>query len=176
MPVKYAVNLTEEERDQLINLTKKGKNSSRVFKRAQILLLAEEKYQDVEIADILKVGESTVHRTRQRYVEEGVSLALSERPRPGRPGKLSPEAEAILIATACSHPPEGRNGWTMQLLANQLVSLEMVENISDETVRQTLKKTSSNPGSDNNGAFHNMCIEGKTYCIYMLNPFTPLTQ
>ena len=75
MPVTYIVNLTEEERDQLLNLTKKGKNSSCVFKRVQILLLAEENYQDVEIADILKVGESTIHRTRQRYVEEGVSLA-----------------------------------------------------------------------------------------------------
>lgn len=64
MPVKYRVNLTEEERDQLVNLTKKGKNSSRVFKQAQILLLTEENYQDVEIADILKVGESTVYRTR----------------------------------------------------------------------------------------------------------------
>lgn len=154
MPVKYIVNLTEEERDQLLNLTKKGKNSSRVFKRAQILLLAEENYQDVEIADILKVGESTVHRTRQRYVEEGVSLALSERPRPGRPGKLNPEAEAMLIATACSNPPEGRKGWTMQLLANQLVTLDLVEDISDETVRLTLKKTRLNLGLKNNGVFH----------------------
>lgn len=154
MPVKYAVNLTEEERDQLINLTKKGKNSSRVFKRAQILLLAEENYQDVEIADILKVGESTVHRIRQRYVEEGVGLALSERPRPGRPGKLNPEAEAMLMATACSNPPEGRKCWTMQLLADQLVTLDLVEDISDETVRLALKKTLLNLGSNNNGAFH----------------------
>ena len=153
MSVKYIVDLTEEERDQLLNLTKKSKNSSRVFKRAQILLLAEENYQDVEIADILKVGESTVHRTRQRYVEEGVSLALSERPRSGRPGKLNPEAEAMLMATACSNPPEGRNCWTMQLLADQLVTLDLVEDISDETVRLTLKKTRLNLGSNNNGAF-----------------------
>lgn len=154
MPVKYAVNLTDEERYELLNLTKKGKNSSRVFKRAQILLLAEEGYQDGEIADILKVGESTIHRTRQRYVEEGVCLALAERPRPGRPGKLSPEAEAMLIATACADPPQGRNCWTMQLLADSLVTLDLVESISDETVRITLKKTSSNLGSNNNGAFH----------------------
>lgn len=154
MPVKYAVNLTEEERDQLLNLTKKGKNSSRVFKRAQILLLADLYYQDGEIADILKVGESIIHRTRQRYVEEGVGLALSERPRPGRPGKLSSEAEAMLMSTACSDPPQGRNGWTMQLLADSLVNLDLVESISDETVRMTLKKTKSNLGSNNNGAFH----------------------
>ncbi len=154
MPVKYAVNLTDEERYELLNLTKKGKNSSRVFKRAQILLLAEEGYQDGEIADILKVGESTIHRTRQRYVEEGVCVALAERPRSGRPGKLSPEAEAMLIATACAHPPQGRNCWTMQLLADSLVTLDLVESISDETVRITLKKTRSNLGSNNNGAFH----------------------
>lgn len=154
MLVKYAVKLTEEERDELLNLTKKGKNSSRVFKRSQILLLADEGYQDKEIADILKVGESTIHRARQRYVEEGVCLALAERPRPGRPGKLSPQAEALLIATACSDPPQGRNCWTMQLLANSLVTLDVVESISDETVRIALKKTKSNLGSNNNGAFH----------------------
>lgn len=141
MPVRYTVNLTEEERDQLLNLTRKGKNSSRVFKRAQMLLLASSGYPDPEIAQMLMVGESTVHRTRQRYVEEGVSLALAERPRQGRPQKLTPEAETFLIATACSDPPEGRSFWTMQLLANQLVRLDLVENISDETVRQTLKKT-----------------------------------
>lgn len=153
MPVKYAVNLTEEERDQLLNLTRKGKNSSRVFKRSQVLLLALVGYRDAEIAQMLMVGESTVHRTRQRYVEEGVELALKEHPRLGRQKKLAPEAEAILIATACSDPPEGRNSWTMQLLADQLVTLDLVENISDETVRQTLKKTKSNRGSNNSGAF-----------------------
>ena len=88
-------------------MTKKGKNSSRVFKRAQILLLASQGYGDAEITQMLMVGESTVHRTRQRYVEEGVSLAIAERSRPGRPEKLSPEAEAMLIATACSDPPQG---------------------------------------------------------------------
>jgi len=146
MPSKYGVNLTEAERDQLINLTKKGKNSSRVFKRAQILLLASGGYGDAEIAQMLMVGESTVHRTRQRYVEEGVSEALAERPRPGRPEKLSPEAEAMLIATACSDPPQGRNAWTMQLLADSLVTLELVESISDQTVRTTLKKTKLSRG------------------------------
>jgi transposase len=122
MPSKYAINLTEAERDQLINFTKKGKNSSRIFKRVQILLLASRGYGDAEIAQMLMVGESTVHRTRQRYVEEGVSEALAERPRPGRPEKLSPEAEAMLIAKACSDPPQGRNAWTMQLLADSLVT------------------------------------------------------
>jgi transposase len=146
MPVKYTVNLTQEEHQQLIDLTKKGKTSARVVKRAQILLLADQGYQDEAIASILMVGESTVHRTRQRYVEEGVELALSERPRKGREKKLSPQAEAFLIATACSTPSDGRESWTMKLLADKLVSLELIDRISDETVRITLKKTKSNLG------------------------------
>lgn len=141
MPVKYTVNLTPEEHQKLVDLTKKGKNSARVLKRAQILLLADQGYQDEAIASMLMVGESTVHRTRQRYVEEGVELALSERPRKGREKKLTPEVEAFLIATACSDPPSGRESWTMQLLADKLVSLEIIDSVSDETVRTTLKKT-----------------------------------
>lgn len=153
MPDKYSVSLTDEERSQLLNLTKQGKNSSRKLKRAQILLLADEGYHDTEIASVLKVGESTAHRTRQRYVEEGVELALAERPRTGRPVKLTAEAETFLIATACSDPPQGRAQWTMQLLAEQLVTLNLVEEISDETVRTTLKKTSSSLGKNSSGAF-----------------------
>ena len=90
---------------------------------------------------MLKVGESTVHRTRQNCVEQGVELALKERPRKGRKKKLDGKTEAFLVATACSDPPEGRQCWTMQLLADCLVELNLVESISDETVRKTLKKT-----------------------------------
>ncbi|NES08037.1 MAG: helix-turn-helix domain-containing protein [Okeania sp. SIO2F4] len=92
------------------------------------------------MSDILKVGESTVHRTRQKYVEEGIELAIAEKPRSGKPKKLTSVAETFLIATACSEPPEGRNCWTMQLLADSLVELKLVEKISDETIRKTLKK------------------------------------
>lgn len=146
MPVKYTVNLTQEEHQQLIDLTKKGKTSARVVKRELILLLADQGYQDETITSMLMVGESTVHRTRERYVLEGVELALSERPRKGKKKKLTPEAEAFLIATACSDPPSGLSSWTMQLLADKLVSLEIIDSISYETVRTTLKKTSSNRG------------------------------
>lgn len=146
MPVKYIVNLSEAEQEQLLNLTKKGKNSSRVFKRAQMLLLASQGYGDAEIAQNVNGRRINSSPTRQRYVEEGVSLAIAERPRLGRPEKLSPEAEAMLIATACSDPPQGRNCWTIQLLADSLVTLDLVESISDETVRMTLKKTKSNLG------------------------------
>lgn len=92
------------------------------------------------------VGESTVHRTGQRYVEEGVEPALSERPRKGREKKLTPQTEAFLIATACSNPPIGSESWTMQLLADKLVSVELIDSISDETVRTTLKKIKLNLG------------------------------
>jgi transposase len=98
-------------------------------------------YSDETIAIILKVGESTVDRTRQRCVEEGREKALKERPRQGRKKQLDGKTEAFLVATACSAPPQGRESWTMQLLADQLIELNRVESLSDETVRRTLKKT-----------------------------------
>jgi transposase len=141
MTVKYIVNLSDEERQTLYQITSKGKTTGRIVKRAQILLLAEEGHPDETIANMLKVGESSVHRTRQRCVEEGRELALKERPRQGKKSKLDGKAEAFLVATACSQPPEGRLCWTRQLLADRLVELNLVESISDETVRRTLKKT-----------------------------------
>lgn len=141
MTVKYIVNLSDEERSLLWDITSKGKTTGRIVKRAQILLLADEGHPDETIATMLKVGESTVHRTRQRCVEEGVEKALKERPRRGSSKKLNGKGEAFLIATACSDAPEGRESWTMQLLADRLVELKLVESISDETVRRTLKKT-----------------------------------
>ena len=146
MAVKYTVNLFEAEREQLRSITSKGKTTGRIVKRAQIVLLADEGYSDETISIMLKVGESTVHRTRQRLVEEGMELALKERPRRGRKSKLEGKTEAFLVATACSEPPQGRESWTMQLLADRLIELNLVENISDETVRRTLKKTKSNLG------------------------------
>mgnify|MGYP001551364555 CR=1 FL=1 len=141
MATKYIVNLSDEEREYLYQITSKGKTTGRIVKRAQILLLADEDYPDETITTVLKVGESTVHRTRQKCVEEGVELALKERRRPGRKKKLDGKTEAFLVATACSEPPPGRECWTMQLLADRLVELDLVESLSDETVRRTLKKT-----------------------------------
>jgi transposase len=96
---------------------------------------------DAAIAAALHIGERTVERTRQRFVQGNLAFALSERPRPGAKRKLDNKQEARLIATACSTPPEGQKRWTMQLLADELVSLALVDTISDETVRRTLKKT-----------------------------------
>ena len=146
MVAKYIVNLSDEERQELYQIISKGKTTGRIVKRAQILLLADEGHPDETIAMMLKVGESTVHRTRQRCVEEGRELALKERPRQGRARKLEGKAEAFLVATACSEPPAGREYWTMQLLADRLVELNLVESLSDETVRRTLKKTKLNLG------------------------------
>jgi transposase len=146
MAEKYIVNLTQDEYCELIALTSKGKTSSRIFKRAHILLLANEGYPDRAIAETLHVGESTVHRTRQKFVCGGVEFALKEEPRAGSRRKLNGKDEAFLVATACSDPPDGRQRWTMQLLADRLVEIQLVDSISDETVRRCLKKTTSSLG------------------------------
>lgn len=146
MAEKYIVNLTVQERQQLHDLTNKGKIASRMLKRAQILLLADEGHPDALIAQMLHVGESTVHRTRQRCVNESIEAALSERPRLGGKRKLDGQAEAFLVATACSVPPEGKAQWTMQMLADRLVEMQLVESISDETVRRVLENSRSSRG------------------------------
>lgn len=146
MPEKYRVTLTAQERQQLLEITHQSKVSARRFKRAQILLLADEGHGDEIIAQMLYVGESTVHRTRQKFVDGGVEFALSEAPRVGGKRKLDGRAEAFLVATACSEPPLGQGQWTMQMLADRLVEVNLVEQISDETVRRTLKKTTSSHG------------------------------
>lgn len=146
MPEKYIVTLTAEERQQLLEITHQNKVSARRFKRAQILLLSDDGHRDETIAQMLYVGESTVHRTRQKFVDGGVEFALSEAPRVGGKRKLDGKAEAFLVATACSDPPKGEAEWTMQMLADRLVEVNLVDEISDETVRRTLKRTTSSPG------------------------------
>jgi transposase len=146
MAKRYLVTLNEDERAHLFALTKKGKVSARKLTRAHVLLQADAGVPDRAIAAALHVGTATVERIRKRCVEEGLEAALTERPRPGGQRKLDGKQEAFLIALACSTPPGGRTCWTMQLLADQLVALQVVEAISDETVRRTLKKTHSNRG------------------------------
>lgn len=137
----YLVDLSEEEKDELRSLTKKGKTSARKLNRARVLLLANEGETDKQIAKAVGVGTSTVERIRKRFVEEGgLEGVLNERPRPGGERKLDGKQEAHLLALACSDPPEGKKQWTMQLLADRLVELEVVDGISDETVRRTLKR------------------------------------
>lgn len=152
MPKKYIVDLTKEEHAELMALVKKGESSARKINRARILLLAAEEKTDVMIADALKVGVRTVERTRQRFVEECMEFALNDRPRPGRVPLLDEKGEAYLLALASSQAPEGRERWTLHLLAGRLVEVGIVEEISGETVRQVLKKANSNPGENSSGA------------------------
>ena len=140
MAKKYIVELTDDERRELLELTKSGKISARKFKRAQMLLLADEGKTDAEIVAILKVGFRTIERARQRFVLEGMEASLKEKPRPGARTKLDSKGEAILETLAKSKPPGGQKRWTLQLLADRLVELKVVENISDETVRNVVKK------------------------------------
>jgi transposase len=153
MTKKYFVTLTDEERAPLLALTKRGKVSARRLTRAHLLLQADADASDEAIAQALHVGTATVERIRKRFVEEGLEAALTEHPRPGGQRKLDGKQEAFLIALACSTAPEGRTCWTMQLLADKLVELQVVEAISDETVRRTLKKTSSSHGRRRRGVF-----------------------
>jgi transposase len=142
MPAKkYVVNLTPSEREQLLELTRKGELGARKMKRAQILLKADEGWKDADIMAALHTSRSTVERTRKRLVEGGLGKALNEDPRPGQRMKLDSKAEAYLVALACSDAPGGREHWPLRLLADQLVELGIVESISHETVRQALKKT-----------------------------------
>ncbi len=141
MPKKiYTVNLTEDERTYLLSLFKGGKHPSRKLNRARILLLADEGKTDEVIEEVLHIGFSTVGRIRKKFVEGGLKYALNELPRPGGERKLKGKQEAFLIALACSNPPSGKKTWTMQMLADKLVELEVIDSISDETVRRTLKK------------------------------------
>lgn len=148
----YIVVLTGEERERLGALVSKGTARARAIKRAHILLLADAGKDDPTIAAALHSSVSTIERIRKRFVEQGVAGALTESPRPGGQRRLSGDAEAYLVALACSTPPGGRRRWTMQRLADRLVERGIVATISDETVRRTLKKGASNHGSTSNGA------------------------
>ena len=148
MKKKYVVDLDKDERERLREMIRKGRNGARRLRRAHTLLLADEGLTDEEIARALHAGVRTIERTRQRFVEEGSQAALSERPRLGGAlrRKLDGHQEAYLVALACSDPPEGRERWTMQLLAEKLVEVGLVEEICEETVRRVLKKGVPNRG------------------------------
>ena len=155
-PKTYEVRLTDDERRRLRDFTTAGVASARELRRARVLLLADAGRLDAAIADAAGCCIATVERLRRRCAVEGVEAALVDRPRPGAAPLLDGKAEAVLVALACTDPPgEERETWTMPLLADRLVALGMVDRLSDETVRRTLKKTTSNPGSARSGASPN---------------------
>lgn len=153
MPAKkYRVTLTKEEKKKLTAIVKKGKGNARRMARSRILLLADEKrsdggWKDADIAQALGVHQRTVERVREKCVEQGIEAALNHtRPKKTRSKVLDGKAEARLVQLACSEAPDGHENWSLQMLADKLIELEIVESVSRETVRTTLKKTNLSRG------------------------------
>lgn len=154
---RYRVRLRKKDLKQLKALVHKGVQKARVINRARILLMANESIEgehksDAEISKILAICLRMVAATREKYWRLGLPQALGEKPRLGHPVKLSGKGEAILTTIACTDAPQGRSRWTLRLLADKLVEMKEVKSISHETVRRTLKKTTSNRGRRSNGA------------------------
>jgi transposase len=145
MNVRYRVELSQAEREQLTALVSGGKHAARKLKRAQILLAADAGASDEAITLAVAVSGSTVYRTKRRFVEGNLEAALSEEPRPGAARKLSGREEALLVATACSSPPQGRARWTLELLAGAMVRLTEHAALSRETVRRRLAENQLKP-------------------------------
>ena|SRR5690242_14287324 len=145
---KYIVKLTQEERETLLSMLKKGKASANKLMHARVLLEADEnvdaikKKTDEEISKQLHVSTKTVARIRKQFVEEGLEVALLRKPHTNpKSRKINGDQEAHLISLCCSKPPEGRNRWTLKLLANRLVELEIVDSVSPVIISRVLKKT-----------------------------------
>lgn len=152
MPSRFVVHLSDADRQQLTALTRRGHTSAQRLTRARALLLSAGGATDVAIGAALGIHPRTVARLRQRAVEDGVLDALADRPRPGAQPCLDDHQQAYLIALACTDPPTGRSTWTLQLLADRLVAVGVVETVSADTVGRTLKKTSCSPGASSSGA------------------------
>ena len=157
MPKKYRVKLSETEREQLDDLTSRGKVKVRSYKRAQVLLLADETQTtsgqaDEAISHQVKLSVVTIQRIRRRYVTEGLEAALYEKPRSGAPKTFASKQAAQITALACSEPPEGYARWSLRLLADTMVELEYVDQISYGTINRVLKKTNLSLTSNDNGA------------------------
>jgi transposase len=153
---KVVVRLTSEQREALDNLVHRGKRDAAVRRRAQILLKADldgPAWSDEQIANALDISRMTAMRVRHKFAAEGLDAALQRQKPTGRHyRKLDGKQEAQLIALACSPAPDGQARWTMKLLAERLVEMEVIESIDPATVWRTLKKTTSSPGSSSNGS------------------------
>jgi transposase len=134
------IKLNKQERKFLREIIKSGKGSARKITRSRILLLADKGKTDKEIADALDVCLTTIYYIRQRYCREGLEDAINEKPRSGQPIKITGKAMAKITAIACSKPPEGHARWSLRLLADRIVELNIVKTISYQSVRTILKK------------------------------------
>jgi transposase len=148
MSQKHVVQLGDGERQQLQSLLRKGRASARCLTRARILLAADKQQSDAEIAEQLDVSCGLIYQVRRRFADEGIHAAVHRRVQPTRPEsrKLDGDGEARLITLACGAPPDGREVWTLRLLADRMVELKHADMISHETVRTVLKKTNSSRG------------------------------
>ena len=149
---KHSVELDEEQREMLRVLVSKGEHKAREVNRGHILLQAERGKSDDEIADFLGLSAQAVYLTRRRFAEDGLEAAIFDKPRPPRGKLLDAEQEAHLIALTCSTPPDGREKWTVRLLTEKVVEMGIVDSISRETIRKTIKKMLSNRGRRKAGA------------------------
>ena len=155
---KYSVKLNKEQRKLLDDLVKKGEAPARKIMHAQILLKSDTgqwgpRWRDKQIQEVFGLGETVIKRVRKRYVDNGLEDALQRRKQPKRPEKqkIDGKQEAQVIAVLCTEQPEGKERWTLRALTDRIVELEIVEQISYETVRSVLKKISSSPGRRSNG-------------------------
>lgn len=143
----HRVKLNERERQYLQRIVESGKDKARKITRCRVLLLADEAKgkTDEQISDVLGVCLATIFNIRRRYHKGGLERAIQEAPRSGQPPKFNGKSMAKITAIACSNPPEGRSKWSLRLLADRVVELDIVETISYNSVRNILKKTSSSP-------------------------------
>lgn len=148
----HHVNLTEQERALLQNDVVTGVHAARSIKRALVLLDADRHRSDSWLAQRHGLSTATISNIRRRYCTEGLEATLNDKPRPGAPKKFDGRGEARFTAIACSDPPLGHQRWTVRLLADKLVELKLVDSISPATVVSLLKKTTSSPGKNANGA------------------------
>jgi len=141
MRKKNLVKLKPKERKYLKELIAKGIKKARTLTRCRILLMADKRKTDTQIIEALSTARNTVRTVRYRYVHDGLESAINEQPRPGAPNKFTGRDKAKVTALACSKPPEGHTRWTLRLIADSMVELDIVDDISHQTVKRILKKT-----------------------------------
>lgn len=141
MRKKNLVKLKKKDRKVLEQIVTKGSQKARTITRSRILLMANDGKSDTQIIKALGTARNTIRTVRYRYLHEGLEAAINEQPRPGAPNKFTEREKAKITAIACSKPPEGHSRWTLRLIADKMVELGIVDNISHQTVKRVLKKT-----------------------------------
>jgi putative transposase len=142
----FVVNLTEQDRSYLNQFIRRGKASARSLTRARILIMADEGKSNQAIAEVLKTTEPTIIQIKKRYCQDGLGSAINEKARSGAPVKIDGTIEAQVTLLACSDPPEGRSSWTLRLIADKLVEMEVVDSISAMSIQRILKKVKPSHG------------------------------